>query len=220
MGFVDALVQSNWLKTPRIIQAFEKIERGDFVLESSKDLAGLDESLSIGYGQTISQPLVVAFMLELLQPEKGENIMDVGFGSGWTSALLAHIVSGGGLNEKQNGRIVAIEIIPELVEFGKKNISKYNFIEKGIVECYCRDATKGYPELKSGFDKILVSASIQGRNDKGIDNVPTAWKQQLKIGGRIVTPINDSVWLFEKISQDGFKEEEHHGFTFVPLVQK
>ena len=213
MKLIDSLVQSNWLKTPIIIDAFRKIERKDFLLEDSKKLAEVDEALSIGYGQTISQPLVVAFMLELLQPKEGESIMDIGFGSGWTTALLSEIVG-------KKGKVISIEIVPELAEFGRKNIAKYGFIKKGIVECCCRDATNGYPELKTGFDRILVSASIQGEGGNIIDNVPIAWKQQLKIGGRIVVPIDDSIWLFEKISQDEFKEKEHHGFTFVPLVSK
>ncbi|KKP93120.1 MAG: L-isoaspartyl protein carboxyl methyltransferase, protein-L-isoaspartate(D-aspartate) O-methyltransferase [Parcubacteria group bacterium GW2011_GWC1_38_6] len=213
MELIDSLVQSNWLKTSTIIDAFRKIERKDFLLEDSKNLAEIDEALSIGYGQTISQPLVVAFMLELLQPREGESIMDIGFGSGWTTALLSEIVG-------SKGKVISIEIVPKLAEFGRKNITKYGFIEKGIAECYCRDATDGYPELKTGFDRILASASIQEEDGKSIDSVPIAWKQQLKVGGRIVTPINDSIWLFEKMAQDKFKEKEYHGFTFVPLISK
>ena len=100
MALVDILIQGGWLKTPRIIEAFYKIKRKDFLPEEMKDLAELNEALPIGFGQTISQPLVVAFMLELLQPQEGEKILDIGSGSGWTSALLAHIVSGGELKSK------------------------------------------------------------------------------------------------------------------------
>ena len=72
MGLVAELIQSGRLKSKRIITAFQKIQRVDFLPEDMKDLAEENEALPIGYGQTISQPLVVAFMLELLDPEEGE----------------------------------------------------------------------------------------------------------------------------------------------------
>ena len=121
MSLIDSLIQQGWLKTPEIIEAFRKIKRIDFLPEDMKDLAELNEALPIGYGQTISQPLVVAFMLELLQPKKGEKILDIGSGSGWTSALLADIVS----QKENSGKVIAIEFIPELKEFGEKNVAKY-----------------------------------------------------------------------------------------------
>ena len=111
MALIDSLIKEGWLKTPRIIKAFREVKRVDFLPKEIKDLAELNEALSIGYGQTISQPLVVAFMLELLQPQPGDKILDVGSGSGWTTALLAQIVG-------QKGKVIAIDIIPELVEFG------------------------------------------------------------------------------------------------------
>lgn len=205
MNLVDKLIKDGWLKTPEIIDAFRKIKREDFLTGEIKDLSEVNEALPIGHSQTISQPLVVAFMLELLSPEKGDKILDIGYGSGWTTALLAEIVG-------KEGKVIGIEIIPELVEFGKKNIEKYNFIEKGIVKCISDDGTKGYPEMEKGFDKILSSASA--------DKLPDAWKQQLKIGGRIVSPINTSIWLFVKRTQYRFDEIEHAGFVFVPLIKK
>ena len=217
MNLIDSLIKEGWLKNPRIIEAFCQIKRVDFLPEDSKDLAELNEALPIGYGQTISQPLVVAFMLELLDPQPGEKILDIGSGSGWTTALLAHIVSGG-LNSKfkiQNaklkGKVIAMDIISELVEFGKKNVAKYNFIERGIVEFICADGSKGYKK-ESPYDKILASASAR--------KLPQAWKEQLKVGGRIVTPIGTSIWFFAKKSENDFEEIEYPGFVFVPLVEK
>lgn len=204
MALVDFLIEDGWLKTPRIIEAFGKIKREDFLPENEKNLAELNSALSIGFGQTISQPLVVAFMLEQLQPQKGDKILDVGSGSGWTSALLAEIVG-------EKGKVIAIEIVPELKEFGERNVSKYNFIEKGIVQFVCEDGSKGYQE-ESPFDKILASASAW--------KIPLAWKEQLKVGGRIVAPVANSIWLFIKRSQNEFEEIEHQGFIFVPLVTK
>src|SRR4030043_2280630 len=93
MALINDLIKEGWLKTPRIIEAFSKIKRVDFLPEDIKDLAEENTALSIGFGQTISQPLVVAFMLELLEPKPGENILDIGAGSGWTAALLAYATS-------------------------------------------------------------------------------------------------------------------------------
>ena len=204
MILIDSLIEQGWLKTPRIIHAFRKIKRKDFLPEDMKDLAEVNGALSIGYGQTISQPLVVAFMLELLQPKPGDKILDIGAGSGWTSALVSEIVG-------DKGRVIAIEIIPELTEFGRKNIAKYNFIEKGITEFVWADGSKGYKK-EAPFDKILCSAEAK--------EVPQAWKDQLKIGGRIVTPIGSSIWLFIKKSSQQFEEKEYPGFVFVPLISK
>lgn len=216
MTLIDSLIEGGWLKTPKIIEAFRKIKRVDFLPEEMKNLAELNEALPITYGQTISQPLVVAFMLELLKAESGDKILDIGSGSGWTSALLGEIVG-------EKGRIIAVDIIPELVEFAKKNVLRYNFVEKGIVEFLCADGSKGY-QKEAPFDKILCSASAE--------ELPQAWKEQLKIGGRIVTPIGSSIWLFVKKAQIlqknrqlptrqvEFDSKEYPGFAFVPLIKK
>ena len=206
MALIDSLIQDGWLKTPRIIEAFRKIKRIDFIPNEMQNLAELNKALPIGFGQTISQPLVVAFMLEQLQLEPGDKILDVGSGSGWTSALLGEIVG-------EQGKVFAIEVIPELKEFGEKNVSKYSFIEKGmgeVVEFICADGSRGYAE-EAPFDKILASASAE--------EIPPAWKKQLKIEGRIVAPIDSSIWLFIKKSEKNFEEIEYPGFTFVPLIK-
>lgn len=205
MNLIDQLIQEGWLKTPRIIEAFKAIKRADFLPEDVQDLAELNEALPIGYGQTISQPLVVAFMLEQLQPQPGDKVLDVGAGSGWTSALLGEIVGA-------RGKVIAIEVIPELKKFGEENVAKYNFIEKKVVEFIYADGSKGC-EKEAPFDKILCSASVQ-------DKIPQAWKEQLKIEGRIVTPLGSSVWLLIKKSETEFEEIEYPGFAFVPLVTK
>ena len=193
------------MKTPGIISAFEKIKRADFLPEEIKNLAGLDEALPIGYNQTISQPLVVAFMLELLCPKEGDKILDIGSGSGWTSALLSQIVG-------KDGKVISLELVSDLVEFGRENVAKYGFVEKGIAEFICTDGSKGY-EREAPFDKILASATASAR-------IPEAWKEQLKIGGRIVAPMDSSIWLLIKKSENEFERKEYPGFVFVPLIEK
>lgn len=204
MRLIDKLINDGWLKTPFIIDAFRKINRADFLPENIKQLAEVNEAMPIGFGQTISQPLVVAFMLELLKPQKGDKVLDIGSGSGWTSALLGEIVG-------DKGKVIALEIVSELKDFGEKNASKYNFVSSDRVKFICADGSKGY-EKEAPFDKILASAST--------DKLPLAWKKQLKIGGKIVAPIFNSIWLFQKESENSFKEEEYPGFVFVPLIKK
>jgi protein-L-isoaspartate(D-aspartate) O-methyltransferase len=203
MNLTDSLIKEGWLKTPEIISAFRKIKRADFLPEEIRNLAELNEALPIGKGQTISQPLVVAFMLELLEPQKGEKILDVGYGSGWTSALLAEIVG-------KEGKVIALEVVPDLAEFGRKNIEKYSFVKNGIAEFVCADGSKGY-EKEAPFDKILASATAAAR-------IPDAWKRQLKVNGRIVAPVDSSIWLLVKKGENEFEQKEHPGFVFVPLI--
>jgi len=217
---------SGILRTPRIISAFEKIDRADFVKEEFKNEAYADYPLSIGFNQTISQPTTVAFMIELLSPKTGDKILDVGSGSGWTAALLAHIVSSTAPKLKaapagrqvkseklkvtqQKGQVIAIEKIPELAKFGETNIAKYNYIESGIVKVLCADGSKGLPK-EAPFDKILASASAL--------NLPKELVEQLKNGGTLVIPISTSIFKITKDKQGKISTEEYPGFVFVPLI--
>lgn len=199
---VKDLISSGYLKTPSIIEAFQRIDRKDFVLDEHKDEAYINAPLPIGYGQTISQPLTVAFMLELLQPEPGNKILDVGSGSGWQTALMADVVG-------DSGKIFAVDIISELTDFGRRNVAKYNFIKSGIVKFFNLNAVNGMPE-QAPFDRIIAAAAG--------DEIPLAWKEQLKIGGRLVAPVGDTIFLLIKKSEDVFEEQSYPGFAFVPFV--
>lgn len=202
--FVSDLIKQGVLETPRIIEVFKKIDRADFVPPELKEKAYINEPLPIGKGQTISQPLTVAFMIELLQPKSGDKIFEIGFGSGWQTAILAEIVG-------KLGRIYAVERIPEIFRFGRKNIRKYNFIKSGIVKTIGGDATKGLKH-HSPFDKIIAAASG--------DKVPEVWLKELKIGGRLVMPVQENIWLYIKKSAKEFEKQKFPGFVFVPLVSE
>ena len=185
----------------KIVEAFEKVDRRDFVLSEYADYAYEDIPLPIGYNQTISQPSTVAFMFELLEPMEGLKVLDVGSGSGWTTALLAQIVG-------ESGVVVGIEVIPELVNFGRSNIAKY--CNKPSVNIFPAAETFGYP-LKSPYDRILVSASS--------DEIPLELIKQLKVGGIMVIPIKNSLYKVSKKSDNlnDISTEEYPGFVFVPL---
>lgn len=208
MSLIDELIEMNYLKSPNIIKAFKNIKRKDFLRPGDEGLAEVNAPLSIGYEQTISQPLTVAFMLELLQPKSGDKILDVGSGSGWTVALLADIVG-------QSGKIYGVERINELAEFAWLNVKKYNFINKGTVQIFCSDGYQGLIEF-SPFDKIIVAAAAKAIPDKLLD--------QLRVGGRLVIPIGDQyksqdIVLIDKISEKEFTQKRYPGFIFVPLVK-
>jgi len=202
-SLINQLIHQGYLKTPRIIQAFKKIDRTDFLPANLKDEAGGNYPLSIGHGQTISQPLTVAFIIELLKPEVGDKILDVGSGSGWTTAILAEIV-------REKGKVYGLEVVPKLKEMGEENVRKYNFKN---VKSYLGNGWKGL-ETYSPYDRILISAACP--------EIPQSLKNQLRIGGRIVAPVgvySQSIVKLDKISKDKFKKEEHPGFVFVPLVK-
>lgn len=202
-NLINSLVKDGYLKMPAIIDAFKKIDRADFVLEKYKNEAYVNAPLPIGFGQTISQPLTVAFMFELLEPKQGEKILDVGAGSGWVSCLLAYIVG--------DGKIIGIERIPELKEMAEKNIFKYNYIEKGIVEIILGDGSKGYKK-EAPYDRIIAGAA-------SMFDIPEEWKKQLKIGGRIVAPIGHNIAVIDKINKNEYSKREYFGFSFVSLIR-
>lgn len=199
---INDLIQQGYLKSDLIIDAFSKIHRIDFVPTDLEMAATADMALPIGSGQTISQPLTVAFMLELLEPKPGQNILDVGSGSGWTVALLSQIVG-------EKGKITGVEIMPGLYQKGKENIDKYGFVKIGTAEMYCEDGKRGFAK-NAPYDRILVSAAA--------NEVPMPLKEQLKVGGKMVIPINEGIRFLEKKGESEFYEKDYPGFAFVPLV--
>ncbi|OGY98441.1 MAG: hypothetical protein A3A43_01305 [Candidatus Liptonbacteria bacterium RIFCSPLOWO2_01_FULL_56_20] len=215
---IQELIREGTLKTPTVIEAFREINRKDFVLAEHAGEAHGNYPLPIGFGQTISQPLTVAFLLEHLAPQPGEKILEIGAGSGWLTALLSYIVAKGQLNKNEPGKkktkfrggVVAVERIPELCDMASRNIAKYSFIEKGVATVILGDGSKGYPS-RAPFDRVIAAATASGR-------VPVAWKEQLRAGGRLVAPVEHSVQVIDKISAHDYDIREYAGFSFVPLV--
>ncbi len=209
---VKRLVRGGYLKTPRIIDAFRAVDRADFVLPEYRDEAYNETPLPIGFGQVISQPLVVAFMLEHLDPQPGNRVLEIGAGSGWQAALLAHIVAGDPGRQKQQGRVTAIERIPELVETTIKNISRYLFTQSGTLIVIHGDGAKGYP-ARAPFHRIIAAAAAA-------KNIPIVWRQQLLAGGRLVAPVSNRIEVIDRIMGSNFNITTYDGFRFVPLVSR
>lgn len=195
---IDHLILTGILQTKAIIDALSAIDRRDFIRPEFLNEPYGDHPLPIGYGQTISQPYTVVFMLELLQPQKGDAVLDVGSGSGWTTALLAHII-------QEEGNVLGMEIVPELVEFGRNNLAKYDLPNAKIIQAGDKIGRAG-----EQFDKILVSASAH--------QMPVELIKQLKIGGKMVIPVQFSIFSIDKVSTEQVAINEYYGFSFVPLI--
>jgi protein-L-isoaspartate(D-aspartate) O-methyltransferase len=201
---VNNLISKGYLKTGIIIDAFSEIHRIEFVPEELESESEADIPLPIGHGQTISQPATVAIMFELLNPDRGQNILDIGSGSGWTTSLLSYIVG-------PKGKVTALDRIKELLERGKANSEKFGYVRKGIAEFYLADGNEGYKD-NAPYDRILVSAAA--------DFVPKALQEQLKMGGKMVIPVHNDIWFIEKRGENDYYKEEYPGFAFVPLVEE
>lgn len=184
----------------RVAQAFQKIHRADFLPEELRYKAIVDRPVPIGFGQTNSQPSTVEQMLRWLEAEPGNKALDIGSGSGWTTALLSEIVG-------PSGRVYAVEKIPELVEFGRQNcerihIKNVRFFEAG--------KTLGLPK-QAPYDRILVSASA--------NELPETLLDQLTLGGKIIIPVKNDILEITKTASNRFETNAHRGFVFVPLAQ-
>ena len=182
-----------------IDKAFQQINRKDFVPEHLKDLAIVDEALPIGYGQTISQPTTIKMMLSWLDVQLGDKILDIGSGSGWSSALLAYITG-------PKGWVYAVERMPELLILGRTNCQK-----AGLKNIKFFQAGKEYGLTEyAPYNRILVSAAA--------DKLPELLIDQLKIGGKMVIPVRNDILEITKTGADSFDGITHPGFIFVSLI--
>jgi protein-L-isoaspartate(D-aspartate) O-methyltransferase len=179
--------------------AFTKAKRKDFLPSSVKERADIDAPLPIGFGQTNSQPSTVKQMLNWLEVKPGQKILDIGSGSGWTSALLS-VLTG------STGTIHSVEKIPELLDFGRLNSQKAGFQNIKFHTAGSEVGLKKY----SPFDRILVSAAAK--------ELPCALLGQLKTKGKLVIPIKNDILEITKKTKEEVNIKKHFGFVFVPLV--
>lgn len=183
----------------KIDKAFQKAPRSNFLPEEVASQAGLDIPLPIGFGQTNSQPSTVAMMLDWLEVQTGDKVLDIGSGSGWSSALLSYLTG-------TDGRVDAVEAVPELVEFGRGNCARLD-----IKNVRFHQAGKQYGWPKNApYDRILVSAAAR--------EMPEELFGQLSLGGRLIIPVGGSIWIVDKDEQGNIERREKPGFRFVPLV--
>ena len=171
------------------------IDRRDFLPESARRHALADAPISIGHGQTNSQPTTVDNMLELLDARPGHRVLDVGSGSAWSTARLAEIVG-------PSGRVFGVERVPELVEFGRDNLAKYDFPWASIHQA---GNVLGLPD-EAPFDRILVSAMAE--------QLPQELVAQLTPEGVMVIPVAGRML---RVGAAG-GATAHGDYLFVPLI--
>jgi len=187
--------------SPAVRGALGKVERHRLVAAAQAAAAYRNPPLSIGNGQTISQPYIVALSTDLLQLDSGSAVLDVGTGSGYQAAVLAEIAA----------RVFSIELIPSRGEEARKRLEVLGY---GNIEIRIGDGYKGWPE-KAPFDGIVVTAAAP--------RIPQALVDQLKPGGRMVIPLGgegDVQWLklVTKRADGGYDERRILPVRFVPLV--
>ena len=185
---------------PRILKVFQEVPREAFVPPRLADLAYEDNPLDIGSGQTISQPYTVAFMTQLLDPRPDDTILEIGTGSGYQAAILSRLCR----------KVYTVERFEELANKAEGVLKKLGYDN---VEITVGDGSLGLPE-KASFDGIIVTA--------GAPKIPEPLIEQLKVGGRLVIPVGETMQEMLKITktEKGLEREVHPGFRFVPLVGK
>ncbi len=191
------------VRDEKVLRAMAKVPREEFVPEELKSHAYEDRPLPIPGGQTISQPYIVAYMVEALALRGGEKLLEIGAGSGYAAAVLAEIAA----------EIYAIERIGQLANFAKKNLLKTGYKNVHIKHA---DGTNGWQE-KGPFDAILVSA--------GAPTIPKSLLRQLRIGGKMVIPVGTNRLTQELVriirkSEDDYIRESLTDVCFVPLIGK
>jgi protein-L-isoaspartate(D-aspartate) O-methyltransferase len=183
----------------RVIEAMKRVPREAFVSPEQYHAAYDDRPLSIGFGQTISQPFIVALMVQALELREDEKVLELGTGSGYEAAILAELAQ----------QVVTVECIPELAESAKRVFDELGYSN---IEVYVAGRTLGWPE-GAPYDAIIVSA--------GAPTVPQVLLEQLTWNGRLVIPVG-SRWQQELLKvtklRKGNEMENLGGCYFVPLI--
>ena len=197
LRMVEDQLRSRGIHHAGVLRAMSTVPRHEFVPEQHRLAAYEDRPLPIGYGQTISQPYMVAVMTAALQPEAADRVLEVGTGSGYQAAVLAQLVS----------EVVTFEWVPTLADRAKATCARLG-IEN--VHVYSGDGSLGSKD--SPFDGIIVTA--------GAPAVPAPLFEQLSDGGRLVIPVGTrlrQVLTVIRRTGEGFQEEQREGCVFVPL---
>src|SRR3954451_15769903 len=182
----------------RVAEAFRACPREGFLPEAEQRRAGYDGPLPIGHGQTNSQPRTVETMLRLLDVYAGQRVLDVGSGSGWSTALLAHLTG-------PTGRVLGVELEPDLVDFGGANLDACRLPWASIHEAL--PGVLGLPGA-APYHRILVSAMARALPDELVD--------QLHTGGVLVIPVAGTMLRVAR-SMRGTSVPRHGSYRFVPL---
>lgn len=199
---IKHLEETEVLHSKNIKEALEKVDRCNFVREEQESLAYNDEPLPTACGQTMSQPSTVAFMLENLKVEKGQKILDIGGGGAWISCLLGYLVG-------ETGHVYSFEINQEVGRIGKENIEK---CDAKNVTYEVGNAADLWGEY-APYDRIHGAAAFKA--------IPEELKELLTVGGILVAPTQDgNIRVIKRESENKFLEEAHHGFVFVPFIEK
>lgn len=197
---VSSQIRLRGIRDSDVLQAMEAVPRHEFVPDEYLDQAYDDHPLPIGYGQTISQPYIVALMTELLELERGQKVLEIGTGSGYQAAILAEITD----------QVYTVEIIPELAHSVRERLERLGYENIQVLHA---DGYYGWEE-HAPYDAIIVTAAP--------DHVPQPLIQQLKDGGRLVIPVGpvgfvQTLWLITKV--DGEPQFRNMGgVRFVPLT--
>jgi protein-L-isoaspartate(D-aspartate) O-methyltransferase len=197
---VETTIESRGVKDPAVLRAMRTVPRHEFVPSEYIDQAYDDHPLPIGYGQTISQPYVVAWMTELLELQPGEKVLEIGTGSGYQAAVLAELGS---------VDVYSIEIVPELATIAADRLQSLGY----DVNLLQADGYYGWTD-QAPFDAIIVTAAP--------DHLPAPLVDQLSDGGRLVIPIGppggfQSLWKFVKTGGD-LKAYNLGSVAFVPFT--
>ena len=203
IAMVADQIAARGIKDPRVLDAMRSVPRHDFVPAAIRGDAYIDTPLSIGHGQTISQPYIVALMTELARPAPTDRALDVGTGSGYQAAVLSRLVA----------RVFSIELVEPLAQSAAATLQRLGYAN---VTVRSGDGYYGWPE-EAPFDIILVTAAPE--------QVPAALVAQLKPGGRLIVPVGP-IWDVQDLQ---FIEKDQAGRTttrsvipvrFVPLIRK
>ena len=200
---VDHQIEGRGIRDPLVIAAMREVPREVFVTENHRDFAYDDGPLPIMEGQTISQPYVVALMIELLKLQPSDRVLEIGTGSGYAAAVLSRIAA----------EVYTVERVSGLVDYAQAKIEVLGYENVWVRH---GDGTLGWPE-HAPYQAIIVAA--------GGPNVPQALKEQLDVGGRIIIPVGReqrSQRLVQVVrrSQDKFDEKKLSHVRFVPLIGK